>query len=160
MNQQKNKPMKKTKKMKRLIFAILFILPLVVYGRDFFGLKGANPKIKLKVQLVKQSLVDAGYNPRWFTISEKRNKYFNALLPNSAKKSHHLHGNAIDVYVIDIDGDGVFTQEDLDIVKRHTKRVERRNPSLRGAFGTYTSKRLAKHMIHFDTRGYSTSYNH
>jgi hypothetical protein len=119
MNQQKNKPMKKTKKMKRLIFAILFILPLVVYGRDFFGLKGANPKIKLKVQLVKQSLVDAGYNPRWFTISEKRNKYFNALLPNSAKKSHHLHGNAIDVYVIDIDGDGVFTQEDLDIVKRH-----------------------------------------
>ena len=146
--------------MKRLIFAILIILPLAVYGRDFFGLIGANPKIKLKVKLVKESLVNAGYNPRWFTISEKRNKYFNRLLPNSAKKSHHLHGNAIDVYVIDIDGDGKFTQTDLDIVKVHNKRVERRNPSLRGAFGTYTSKSIAKHMIHFDTRGYSTSYNH
>ena len=146
--------------MKQLIFAILIILPLAVYGRDFFGLIGANPKIKLKVKLVKESLVNAGYNPRWFTISEKRNKYFNRLLPNSAKKSHHLHGNAIDVYVIDIDGDGKFTQTDLDIVKVHTKRVERRNPSLRGAFGTYTSKSIAKHMIHFYTRGYSTSYNH
>ena len=152
--------MKTSKKMKQLIFAILIILPLAVYGRDFFGLTGANPKIKLKVKLVKESLVNSGYNPRWFTISEKRNKYFNRLLPNSAKKSHHLHGNAIDVYVIDIDGDGKFTQTDLDIVKVHTKRVERRNPSLRGAFGTYTSKSIAKHMIHFDTRGYSTSYNH
>jgi hypothetical protein len=152
--------MKTSKKMKRLIFAILIILPLAVYGRDFFGLTGANPNIKLKVKLVKESLVKAGYNPRWFTISEKRNKYFNRLLPNSAKRSHHLHGNAIDVYVIDIDGDGKFTQTDLDIVKVHTKRVERKNPSLRGAFGTYTSKPIAKHMIHFDTRGYSTSYNH
>lgn len=152
--------MKTFKKMKQLIFAILIILPLAVYGRDFFGLTGANPKIKLKVKLVKESLVNAGYNPRWFTISEKRNRYFNALLPNSAKKSHHLHGNAIDVYVIDINGDGKFTQTDLDIVKVHTKRVERRNPSLKGAFGTYTSKPISKHMIHFDTRGYSTSYNH
>jgi len=152
--------MKTSKKMKRLILAILIILPLAVYGRDFFGLTGANPNIKLKVKLVKESLVKAGYNPRWFTISEKRNKYFNRLLPNSAKRSHHLHGNAIDVYVIDIDGDGKFTQTDLDIVKVHTKRVERKNPSLRGAFGTYTSKPIAKHMIHFDTRGYSTSYNH
>jgi hypothetical protein len=152
--------MKTSKKMKQLIFSILIILPLAVYGRDFFGLTGANPNIKLKVKLVKESLVKAGYNPRWFTISEKRNKYFNRLLPNSAKRSHHLHGNAIDVYVIDIDGDGKFTQTDLDIVKVHTKRVERKNPSLRGAFGTYTSKPIAKHMIHFDTRGYSTSYNH
>jgi uncharacterized protein YcbK (DUF882 family) len=152
--------MKPSKKMKRLIFAIFFILPLVVYGRNFFGFTGANPNIKLKVQLVKESLIKAGYSPKWFTISEKRNKYFNALLPNSAKKSHHLHGNAIDVYVLDIDGDGVFTQKDLDIVKVHTKRVERKNPKLKGAFGTYTTKKFAKRMIHFDTRGYSTSYNH
>lgn len=148
------------KRVKRTFVTFAILVPLIVFGRNFFGFTGANPKIKTKVQLIKESLIDAGYNPRWFTISEKRNKIFNSLLANSAKKSHHLHGNAIDVYVIDIDGDGKFTQTDLDIVKRHNNRVERRNPHLRGGFGTYTSKSIAKHMIHFDTRGYSTSYNH
>lgn len=144
---------------KRTLITFAILVPLILFGRNFFGFSDVNPKIKTKVQLIKESLIDAGYNPRWFIISEKRNKWFNALLPNSAKNSHHLHGNAIDVYVIDIDGDGEFTQTDLDIVKKHNNKVERKNPNLRGAFGTYTSKRFAKHMIHFDTRGYSTSYN-
>lgn len=148
------------KRVKRTFVTFAILVPLIVFGRNFFGFTGANPKIKTKVQLIKQSLIDAGYKPRWFTISEKRNKIFNSFLANSAKKSHHLHGNAIDVYVIDIDGDGKFTQTDLDIVKKHNNKVERKNPNLRGAFGTYTSRSIAKRMIHFDTRGYSTSYNH
>jgi len=146
--------------MKKLIFCLVLLIPVFIFGGGFFGLSGANPKIKKKVSLIKQSLVESGYNPKWIIISEKRSKLLNSILPNSAKKSHHLHGNAIDVYVIDINDDGKFTQEDLDIVKIHTKKVERKNPKLKGAFGTYTTKKFAKRMIHFDTRGYSTSYNH
>lgn len=146
--------------MKKLLVLLAILIPVIIFGRSFFGLTGANPKIKQKVSLIKKSLIDAGYNPNWIVISEKRSKLMNSILPNSAKKSHHLDGNAIDVYVIDIDGDGKFTQKDLDIVKVHTKKVERRNPTLKGAFGTYTTKKFAKRMIHFDTRGYSTSYNH
>lgn len=148
------------KKMKKAILITVLALPLIVYGKSFFGLSGANKPIKTKVQLIKESLIKSGYNPKWFVISERRSKVFNSLLANSAKKSHHLHGNAIDVFIIDIDGDGVFTQKDLDIVKSHNRKVENRNPKLRGGFGTYTSKKIAKRMIHFDTRGYRVEYNH
>jgi uncharacterized protein YcbK (DUF882 family) len=142
-------------------FLILFSISLpILFFSNILGLRGANKKVKTKVQLVKESLEKAGYEVNWVVISEKRSKFFNRLLPNSAKKSHHLNGDAIDVYVFDIDGDDKFTQNDLDIVKKHNRKVERRNPELRGAFGTYTSKTFAKHMIHFDTRGYSTTYNH
>jgi hypothetical protein len=148
------------KKFKKLIVVIMIFIPLVTFGMNFFGFTGANQKVKKKVSLIKESLEKSGYKVKWVVISEKRNKYFNALLPNSAKKSHHLKGDAIDVFVFDIDGDGCFTQKDLDIVKKHNNRVERRNPSLKGAFGTYTSKPISKRMIHFDTRGYHTVYNH
>jgi uncharacterized protein YcbK (DUF882 family) len=145
--------------MKKFLVFFSVSLPILFFS-NILGLRGANKKIKTKVQLVKESLENAGYEVSWVVISEKRSKFFNKLLPNSAKKSHHLNGDAIDVYVFDIDGDDKFTQNDLDIVKKHNRKVERRNPELRGAFGTYTSKKFAKHMIHFDTRGYSTTYNH
>jgi hypothetical protein len=145
--------------MKKFVIGFSIIFPCLLFF-NVFGLTGANQKVKTKVKLVKEALEKDGYNVKWFTISEKRNKIFNALLPNSAKKSHHLKGNAIDVFVIDIDGDGTFTNKDLDIVKKYNRKVERRNPSLKGAFGTYKSKPVSKHMIHFDTRGYSLEYNH
>jgi len=148
------------KKIIKLVVVASIIISLIVYGKSIFGLSGANDSIKTKVQLVKESLKKSGYTPKWVVISEKRSEKFNSLLSNSAKKSHHLCGNAIDVFIIDIDGDGNFNQKDLDIVAIHNKKVEKNNPKLKGGFGTYTSKDIAKRMIHFDTRGYSVVYNY
>ena len=139
---------------------MLLVLTLVVIVKPIVGLSGANKSIKTKVQLINESLVEEGYNPNWVIISEKRSEKLNSILPNSAKKSHHLHGNAIDIFVIDIDGNGVFNQTDLDIVAIHNKKVEKNNPKLKGGFGTYTNRGIAKRMIHFDTRGYSVVYNY
>lgn len=136
------------------------VLTVIVFGKPMIGLTGANEAIRTKVQLVNKSLVESGYNPNWIVISEKRSEKFNSFLSNSAKKSHHLHGNAIDIFVIDIDGDGMFNQNDLDIVAIHNKKVEKTNPELKGGFGTYTNRGIAKRMIHFDTRGYSVVYNY
>ena len=149
--------------MKKLVLVLCLLVSLPVLSIKFhlFGMSEANEKINTKVKLIKKSLTKSGFKVNWVIISEKRSKLFNSILPNSAKKSHHLDGNAIDVWIIDIDGDNVFTQKDLDIVKYHNNLVERRNPSLKGAFGTYTTKsELTKRMIHFDTRGYHLIYNH
>ena len=148
--------------MKKLVLVLCLLVSLPVLSKKYnlFGFTGANEKIKTKVRWIKESLTKSGFKVNWFIISEKRSKLYNSILPNSAKKSYHLHGDAIDVFVIDIDGDGIFTQKDLDIVKYHNNLVERRNPSLKGAFGTYTTKsELTKRMIHFDTRGYHLIYN-
>ena len=146
--------------MKRVwIFAISFIL----VSSASIGIScqfGANPKVKRKVQLIKQSLKDHGYAPNWIVVSEKRSKFVNRLLPNSAKKSHHLTGDAIDVFVFDVDGDGHFNNADLKLVKKHNRLVEKSHPELRGAFGTYTNTITSSRTIHFDTRGRSIEYNH
>jgi hypothetical protein len=119
----------------------------------------ANEKIKRKVDLIEQSLTDSGYRVRWIIISERRSKFINSLLPNSVKNSQHLIGNAIDVHVFDINGDGTFNKKDVDIVKKHNRLVEKAHPELKGAFGTYLNTLTSYHTIHFDTRGRSVEYN-
>ena len=144
--------------MKKILLSVTVLIVCALVF-NVFGFSGANDKVKTKVRLIKEAMEKDGYNVRWFTISEKRGKLYNSILPNAVKTSNHLKGNAIDVYVLDIDGDGSFTQKDLDIVKKYNRLIEKKNPSLVGAFGTYTSKTFAKHMIHFDTRGYKKEYN-
>jgi len=140
----------------------LIVLGLILLGllfSNFFGFWGANPKVRRKVSLIREAMERDGYEVKWITISEKRNRIYNSLLANSAKKSHHLEGNAIDVFVFDIDGDGRFDKRDVDVVRRYNKMVENRHPELKGALGSYLSKPIAKRMIHFDTGGRSRSYD-
>lgn len=143
--------------MKRILVSLLLVSSVSIAISCQFG---ANPKVKRKVELIKRSLEKHGYAPNWIVVSEKRSKFINSLLPNSAKKSHHLTGDAIDVFVFDVDGDGHFNKADLNLVKKHNRLVERAHPELRGAFGTYTNTLTSSRTIHFDTRGRSIEYNH
>jgi uncharacterized protein YcbK (DUF882 family) len=139
---------------------VIFISILSIFGFKFLLMSPANPEVKVKLDLIKKEIVSRGYNPRWFIISEKRQSWYNRLLPNSAKDSYHLKGKAVDIYVIDINGDGVFNNADIKIFDSCNKHVESGHPELLGAFGTYTTKGyLSSHMIHIDTRGKSKRYN-
>jgi len=139
------------------IFVLLFFGFFIV--EYFVGFYTTNKNISEKVKLVRKHLENDGYNVRWFMISGSRSHVTNSILRNSSKNSHHLRGNAIDVFVIDIDGDNKFTLKDLEIVKKYNRIVESKYPHLRGGLGTYTSRPLAKRMIHFDTGGYSYEFN-
>ena len=100
-----------------------------------------------------------GYDPKWIQISRKRIGFFNTLLQNSAKRSQHLLGKAIDVWVIDIDSDNKFNLNDINIIIKANKRVESNHPSLKGGIGYYIKKDfLSRRMIHFDTRGKSVIF--
>ena len=63
--------------------------------------------------------------------------------------------------VFDINGDNLFNKEDISIIEKANKAVEKEYPDLIGGFGDYFIDKndyFTKHMIHFDTRGYRHRY--
>jgi hypothetical protein len=144
----------------------LFMFPgfsiLGFAAMHFFGLFGANPEVHRKLALLRSELEKENYKPSWVIISQKRSKFYNMILPNSAKKSVHLEGLAIDIYVFDVDGDGVFNKVDIAIMEKANNRIEKKHPELIGAFGDYTQPKhgyLTRHMIHLDIRGKRWRYS-
>jgi hypothetical protein len=145
-----------------------YFLSFCILGYLFMylgGLVGADKEITRKLELIKLELNSRGYNTSWIIISQKRLSFFNDLLPNSAKNkkspSWHLKGKAIDVYVFDINGDNLFNKEDISVIEKANKTVEKVHPELIGGFGDYFIDKndyFTKHMIHFDTRGYRHRY--
>jgi uncharacterized protein YcbK (DUF882 family) len=139
---------------KVLISVIIFILIKVL-----FFLPG-NSEVNYKLKMIENEISKRGYVNNWFIISGKRHSWYNKILSNSVKESYHLKGEAIDIYVIDLNGDGIFNSEDIKIFESANEYVESTNPELVGALGTYTTKGyFTKHMIHIDTRGYKKRYN-
>jgi uncharacterized protein YcbK (DUF882 family) len=111
--------------------------------------------------MIENEISKRGYKNNWFIISGRRNLWYNNILPNSSKDSYHLKGDAVDIYVIDINYDGVFNSKDIKIFESVNKYVESIHPELTGALGTYTTKGyFTRHMIHIDTRGYKKRYNY
>lgn len=146
--------------MKKII-GLLMISFFVIGFKSFFDTE-PNKNIKNKIELIKESIKSDGYNPIWVRICGKRSKLYNKLLPGTAKKSYHLKGDAIDIYVYDIDGDNIFTKKDVDIIREHNLKIEKKYPKLQGGFLTYLSNKTSKinnRLIHFDTRGYHKECN-
>ena len=142
---------------------ILIISAVFILLSYFFFVRPANDNVTLKVNLVKKELKSMGYRPIWFMISGHRDKLLTKISYNNSKKfSQHMIGNAIDVEVIDIDGDWDFDDNDIRLIEKANYRVEKKNPNLVGALGTYRNKNsdwLEWHQVHFDTRGYKKRYN-
>lgn len=134
----------------------VFVLTGVLYGALYLGgLMGASEDVKTKIQLIEAELRSQNYHPKWVIISQKRSSWLNGILEKSATKSKHLDGLAIDLYVIDINGDWIFDNKDVDILYNATLRVEKKNPHLVGGFGIYinnTKSYFTRHMIHLDLR--------
>jgi hypothetical protein len=136
----------------------LIVLSILVFLYLIF-LFPANEKVKRKLYLIEKEVVKKGYDPNWVTISEKRGKIYNSILPLSSKSSNHLSGKAIDIYVLDINGDGIFNNIDISIIENACNEVEKQNPELIGSFGTYITKGyFSKHMIHIDVTGIKKRY--
>lgn len=147
--------------MKKIVI-ILLVLSLLYAVKKFF-IRDANYEVTLKLELIEKEIELMGYNPKWFIISGKRDEILTKISYNNLKKgSPHLKGIAIDIEVIDIDGDWDFDENDIQIFEKANRLVENQNPNLRGALGTYrgpNSDWLEWHQIHIDTRGKSKRYN-
>jgi hypothetical protein len=136
--------------------ALILLLLLVVYLTFFTQ---ANAKVTAKIALIEAAMKKEGYRPVWINICGTRSRWYNAILPNAIRQSPHLTGDAIDMYVFDVDGDYRFTLRDVEILRKYNQQVERAHPEMTGAFGTYLSKTFARRMVHFDSRGTSVHYN-
>ena len=83
------------------------------------SLIGVNPKAKFYLQTLAKELKEKGYEPNYFVISGKRwaldNYLFNKF-GGAAKKSQHLQGNAIDIIVLDVNGDDKMDRKDVDLI--------------------------------------------
>lgn len=142
--------------MKKII--IIFIISISIF--IYFGLfNKTDENTQKKVDLLKSELIKSNYKPIWIIISKKRSNFFNKILPFSSKDSYHLKGKAIDIYVFDINNDTIFDEKDIEIIKKHIFKIEKKFPELQGGFGTYLSKDISKRMIHIDTRGYRKIWN-
>lgn len=145
-------------------FLIIFTILLVIgFGLKCFFIRPANKEVTTKLFLIESELKSMGYRPIWFMISGRRDKLLTKLSYNNLKSgSPHLLGIAIDIEVIDIDGDFDFDEKDINLFLEANSRVEKQNPNLRGAVGTYrgpNSDWLEWHQIHIDTKGISKRYN-
>ena len=144
---------------KNFLIVFFIVIGIGFSLKKFCGLTGADEKTTQKVNLIEQELKTMGYNPKWVCISQKRNTYFNAILLNSVPNSQHLNGQAIDLFVFDIDGNYMFDKNDIKLIEKANTKVEKLHPKLRGALGDYFHKSyLTSHMIHIDTRGKSKRY--
>ena len=117
------------------------------------GLLNANPAVHAKVKGIKEEIINQGYQPTWFIISQKRYGFFNNLLLNSVKngKSKHLKGKAIDLYVIDINGDGTYGKEDFEIIEKAAKKNQRKFKLRNGKVFDYFGKGyFSQHMVHIE----------
>ena len=124
-------------------------------------LPSSDRRTSVKIELIRNELAKNGHYPSWIIISKKRSVLYNSMLSNSSKDSYHLKGKAIDIFVFDINNDGVFNTKDIILIRDATKEVEKLHPGLVGAVITYTTKGWPTNkMVHIDTRGYSKYYNY
>ena len=115
----------------------------------FFGLMGASETVHQKVDALKVELVNMGYEPQWFIISQKRNKVYNYLLPLSVDASKHLEGKAIDLCIIDINGDGKYDKLDFNLIKQAHDVLQKRDNKFTGGVFNYFKKSIwGRRMVH------------
>ncbi|MCI4670361.1 MAG: hypothetical protein MRZ79_19645 [Bacteroidia bacterium] len=136
---------------------LLIILGVVLLISWFYttSLIGVNPKTKAYYTELKKELKAKGYKTNIFTISGRRWQLDNWILSKfggAASQSRHRKGEAIDIVVLDVNGDGKANSEDVDIVyKILNKKIIRGN----GGIGTYKGESdfFSRQMVHFDCRG-------
>jgi hypothetical protein len=137
----------------KIVSGILFFSVLGYVLMMAFGLLNTNPNVHAKVKGIKEEIIKEGYQPKWFIISQKRYGFFNNLLLNSVKngKSKHLKGKAIDLYVIDINGDGTYDKEDFEIIEKAAKKNQRDFELRKGRVFHYFGKGyFSQHMVHIE----------
>ncbi len=111
-----------------------------------------DKKLLYKLLELKLALKDKGYNPDGFKmVSAFRHPRHNEDI-GGASQSRHMHGQAIDIKVKDVDQNGVANQKDkkiiLDLLEEQIIKSE-------GGIGRYPKSM----SVHFDTRGYRARWD-
>jgi uncharacterized protein YcbK (DUF882 family) len=154
------------KRLKRVIkWTVFTILTVLIVSISTFLLycnsfDQVNPTtIELYGQL-KTELKKKGYDDKLLVISSKRASWHNNILTlfGASSKSRHLGGDAIDFMVLDVNGDGEFDSNDVDIVYTILDKTIIRN---KGGLGTYKSEAgiWNRQMIHLDCRPNRTRWH-
>ena len=117
-----------------------------------FGLLGSDPRLHTKLKDIRAELQRQGHRPTWFIISQRRSTLYNAVLANSITKSKHLRGRAIDIFVVDVDGNGRYDKMDFELIQGASETCGRRNSAYKGRVYDYLDKRsrLTRHMVHVE----------
>lgn len=149
------------RKIFRSVFWVISFLVTAITGFFFLyanSLRGVNATTLMYYKQLKTELVKKGFEANTLVISGKRAEWHNQLLTSfgAARKSQHLEGNAIDIVVLDINGDGEINDSDVDIV---TEIMEVLIEG-KGGIGTYKTEKLIwnRQMVHFDSRGYKARW--
>lgn len=110
---------------------------------------------------LQQKVTESGHDPKFFILSGRRFWLDNKLLTafgGASKNSRHLQGDALDIIVLDVNGDGTADRADVDIIHRNLDDDLIRD---RGGLGTYKNESgfLNRQMVHFDLRGHRARWN-
>lgn len=136
------------------IFWTLLILALITGVLWYLTRLPVDSRVILKKHLIDARIKEKGYKTAYFIISQKRHRWYNNLLQNSIGRSNHLKGLAMDLWVMDLNGDGKWDRQDIDLMAETIKELDIEHPELSGWIGTYLDKgRLASRMVHFDVGG-------
>lgn len=149
--------MKIKKILNRLVIAFsIVLLVAVVLFYYLTDTSKVNPKTIAYYSQLKHSLKLKGYKARIYIVSCKRPKWYNTILvklKTGAKPySQHLHGDAIDIIVLDVNNDGKTNTNDVNIVFNI---LDKTIVGDSGGVGTYKNMGgfFSKQMVHFDYRG-------
>lgn len=113
-------------------------------GQEYYWL--IDDKLPVAVLELQQSLAAKGYNAHGFSIrSGHRHPKKNEEI-KGAGLSKHIQGQAIDMVIGDIDGDGTYTEADKALV---LEIVEQEVIGNKGGIGRYPGTRT----VHIDVRG-------
>ena len=137
---------------------IFLVFALWLYTNSLIGV---NEVAKGYLVELKNELNKAGFHSNYFVISGRRWKVDNYILTkfgSAAKNSKHKSGQAIDIIVLDINGDRQVNATDVDIVYKILDQNIIKN---KGGLGSYKNEAgfFNRQMIHFDCRGTKARWN-
>jgi len=139
------------------VYLLLLVSIIWLYTNSLIGV---NPKTKSHLKKLDEELLKKNYISNYFVISGRRWAWDNYLLNKlggAARKSQHLQGNAIDIIVLDINGDNKINESDVDLVYTILNKKIIRN---KGGIGTYKNQSgfFNQQMVHFDCRGHQARW--
>ncbi|KAB7732953.1 DUF882 domain-containing protein [Rudanella paleaurantiibacter] len=135
----------------RIVVIIFGLVLLLVGGYAAISYSGLSPRVWQKKRLLDRYLTERGYQTHYVLLSGYRPPWLNRLMPLSARKSVHQQGQAIDLFVFDINGNDRFDPADLRILSDALDHLDRQHPRYRGGVGLY--RQSFPRMVHFDVSG-------
>lgn len=147
----------------RRALLILLLVPLLISGGYLIYaqmLFGVHPKTVAYYHKLTEELHRRNHSPNYFILTTIRPRWLNELLRpfGAAPFSRHVHAEAVDLIVLDVNGDGAADAKDVDIVYDLLNRLIVGDG---GGVGTYKNESLflQYQMVHFDCRGHRARWH-